>query len=228
LDGGQSATQDLGPFNVNNQQICRRFWDGHDHMFRDDLSMLKGNHLFQFGGSYQRNWDYHQRNDSGGTINAFPVYSLGNGTTGSGVGSHLYPCATTPTISVKSTACDSLAATVLGVVSITSQVFMRSGPSLTLNPPLPNAFDQSTIPYYNVYFSDTWHLKPTFTLTYGLGWALEMPPVEAQGKQAVLVDAPNQPVSTETYLTNVKKAALAGRYIIPNSGLPWWAIPRTG
>ncbi len=27
----------------------------------------------------------HQRNDSGGTINAFPVYSLGNGTNGSGL-----------------------------------------------------------------------------------------------------------------------------------------------
>jgi len=46
LDGGQTATQDLGPFNVDNQQIRRRFWDGHDQMFRDDLSMLKGNHLF--------------------------------------------------------------------------------------------------------------------------------------------------------------------------------------
>ena len=55
-------------------------------MFRDDLSMLKGNHLFQFGGTYQHNWDYHQRNDSGGTINAFPVYSLGNGTNGSVLG----------------------------------------------------------------------------------------------------------------------------------------------
>ena len=42
------------------------------------------------------------------------------------------------------------------------------------------AFDKSTIPYYNVYFSDTWHMKPTFTLTYGLGWTLEMPPVEAE------------------------------------------------
>ena len=30
LDSGQSNTQDLGPFNVNNQQIRRRFWDGHD------------------------------------------------------------------------------------------------------------------------------------------------------------------------------------------------------
>jgi hypothetical protein len=51
--------------------------------------------------------------------------------------------------------------------------------NLALNPPLTHAFDQSTIPYYNVYFSDTWHMKPSFTLTYGMGWTLEMPPTEA-------------------------------------------------
>ena len=87
-----------------------------------------------------------------------------------------------------------------------------------LQPALSNAFDKSTIPYYNVYFSDTWHMKPSITFTYGLGWALEMPPVEAQGKQALLVDAANQPVSTDTYLTNVRKAALAGQVYNPELG----------
>jgi Carboxypeptidase regulatory-like domain len=218
LDAGQSATQDLGPFNVNNQQIRRRFWDGHDQMIRDDISKLRGNHLFQFGGTYQHNWDFHQRNDSGGTINAFPVYSLGNGTSGSGMGTDLYPCATTPTISTSASTCDSLTAAALGVVSIASQMFARSGTSLTLDPPLTNAFDKSKIPYYNVYFSDTWHMKPSFTLTYGLGWALEMPPVEENGKQAVLVDAANEPITTLGYLANVKKAALAGQVYNPELG----------
>ncbi len=218
LDDAQSQTQNLGPFNVDNQSIRRRFWDGHDSMFRDDLSMLKGNHLFQFGGAYQHNWNYHQRNDSGGTINAFPVYELGNTTDGSGMGTLAYPCATTSTISTTPKTCDSLYANVLGVVSVASQMFARSGPSLALQPPLSNAFDKSTIPYYNAYFSDTWHLKPTLTFTYGLGYALEMPPVEQDGKQTVLVDAANEPVSTETYLNNVKKAALAGQVYNPELG----------
>jgi len=218
LDAGQSETQDLGPFNVDNQNIRRRFWDGHDNMIRDDVSMLKGNHLFQFGGTYQHNWDYHQRNDSGGTINAFPVYSLGNNVNGSGLGAKLYPCTTTPTISTGAATCDSLTAAALGVVSVASQMFARTGSSLSLLPPLSNAFDVSTIPYYNVYFSDTWHLKPTFTFTYGLGYALEMPPIEAEGKQTVLVDAANEPLSTETYLNNVKKAALAGQVYNPEMG----------
>ena len=222
LESGQQTCgpfcQELDPFNVDNQQIRRRFWDGHDNMFRDDLSMLKGNHLFQFGGAYQHNWDFHQRNDSGGTINAFPVYSLGNNTNGSGLSAAAYPCGSTSTVSTSTGNCDSIVAATLGVTSIASQMFTRAGTSLTLQPPLTNAFDQSTIPYYNVYFSDTWHMKPTFTLTYGLGWALEMPPVEKDGKQAELVDAANVPITTEGYLANVKKAALEGQVYNPQLG----------
>jgi hypothetical protein len=222
---GQSQTQDLGPFNVNNQQIRRRFWDGHDQMVRDDLSQLHGNHLFQFGGSYQHNFDYHQRNDSGGTINAFPVYSLGDGTNGALLPSGSLPaCPDTAgatnslgaTVSINN--CDSLAAAVLGVVSVSSQLYTRSGSSLTLNPALTPAFDKSTIPYYNVYFSDTWHLKPTMTLTYGLGWALEMPPTEQNGKQAVVVDQSNEPVSVTDYLATRKRDALAGQVYNPELG----------
>ena len=72
------------PYNVNTQNIRTRFWDGQDHMLRDDVSSLKGNHLFQFGGTYQHNYDYHQRSDNGGGINYQPVYQLGT-TAGSGI-----------------------------------------------------------------------------------------------------------------------------------------------
>ena len=72
---------------MNTQNTRNRFWDGHDQMLRDDISMLKGNHLFTFGGTYEHNWDYHQRTDNGGGINNQIVYELGNGTTGSGLAS---------------------------------------------------------------------------------------------------------------------------------------------
>jgi hypothetical protein len=213
---GQSQTQDLTPLNSNNQQIRRRFWDGHDQMLRDDISMLKGNHLFQVGGTYNHNFDYHQRNDSGGTINAFPVYSLGDGTHGSLINDATLGACASATTNVQN--CSSLSAAVLGVVSIASQVFTRSGPTLALNPPLSNAFDQSTIPYYNVYFSDTWHMKPTLTFTYGLGWALEMPPTEANGKQTIVVDQADEPVSSLAYLKSRERAALAGQAYNPELG----------
>jgi len=218
---GQSATQDLTPFNSNNQQIRARFWDGTDSMFRDDVSMLKGNHLFQFGGTYQRNFNYHQRNDSGGTISAYPVYSLGDASHGSLLSNAGFqPCGATNSLGAVTNIqnCSAVAAGVLGVVSIASQLFTRSGADLNLNPPLSNAFDKSTIPYYNVYFSDTWHLKPTITLTYGLGWALEMPPVEQQGKQAVVVDDADEPITTSAYLQRRRQAALAGQVYNPELG----------
>jgi hypothetical protein len=221
--GGQTKTQDLAPFNSNNQQIRERFWDGHDQTLRDDISMLKGNHLFQFGGTYTHNFDYHQRNDSGGTINAYPVYSLGDGTHGGLVSATLPACTGTGTypsgsLTTNVENCSAVAAAALGVVSIASQLFTRSGASLNLNPALSNAFDKSTIPYYNVYFSDTWHMKPTLSLTYGLGWALEMPPTEASGKQTVVVDSADEPVSSLAYLNSRRRAALQGQAYNPELG----------
>lgn len=212
---GQSQTQDLGPYNVNNQNIRQRFWDGHDQMFRDDLSLLKGNHLFQFGGYFQHNFDYHQRNDSGGTINAYPVYSIGDGSSGSLLGSDVYPCSVATTTINN---CGAVTAAVLGMVSVANQLFTRSGNDLALNPPLSNAYDKSTIPFYNIYFSDTWHVKPSFTFTYGLGWALEMPPTEATGKQTILVDQSNEPVSVEDYLQTRERLALQGQVYNPELG----------
>jgi hypothetical protein len=223
---GAGAAQDLAPYNVNNQQIRTRFWDGHDQMLRDDLSMLHGNHLFQLGAMYQRNWNWHQRNDGGGFINEFPVYSVGDGTAGSGLatGSDLAICSlqyipagsTTPVKDIPN--CGALTAAALGIVSVANQAFTRSGANLSLNPPLAPAFDKSTIPYYNFYFSDTWHLKPTFTLTYGLSWSLEMPPTEANGKQVVMVDDADEPITTRAYLAARERNALAGQAYNPEVG----------
>src|ERR1019366_1695702 len=66
---GELRNDAAAPYNVNTQQTRTRFWDGKDHFFRDDVSWLKGNHLVQFGGQYQRNWNYHQRTDNGASGN---------------------------------------------------------------------------------------------------------------------------------------------------------------
>src|SRR5438874_7261852 len=87
-------------------------------------------------------------------------------------------------------------AAMLGIVSIAQTAYTRSGNNLALNPPNTHAFDQSTIPFYNFYGTDSWHLKPNFTVTYGLGWTLEMPPVEKNGKQIEVVDASGKPIDT--------------------------------
>ena len=211
---GESSTGVLAPFNVDTQSIRTRFWDGHDYFFRDDLTFLRGKHMLQFGGQFQRNWDYHQRTDNGGGINFTTTYQLGDGNGAgqidlSALGGG-YPIASKTSARV--------AAAAYGMVTDSQVAYTRAGSNLALNPPLSPAFDKSTILFYNVYFSDTWHLKPTFTLTYGLGWTLEMPPTEQTGKQVVLVDASDTPVSTEDYLARRKADAQQGSVYNPDLG----------
>jgi len=210
---GENHYQSLLPYNVNTQQSRTRFWDGKDQMFRDDVSMLRGNHLFQFGGTYQHNFNWHQRTDNGGGINYEAVYQLAT-QSNAGINMTNY----LPT-GASSASWGRDYASTLGIVSVSQIAYTRTGPNLALNlKPATPAFDQSTIPYYNVYFSDTWHMKPAVTLTYGLGWTLEMPPVEAQGKQIELVDEANQLIDIQAYLHSREQAALQGGVYNPIVG----------
>jgi hypothetical protein len=207
------SSRALTPYNVDTQDIRTRFWDGHDNFLRDDITILHGSHLFSVGGIYQRNWDYHQRSDNGGGINFFPTYQLGDSS-----GAGLMTAVPTAPAGVSALTWGRDYAAVLGIVTDSQTVFTRQGPNLALNPPLTYASDQSTIPYYNVYWSDTWRMKRTFTLTYGLGWTLEMPPTEASGKQVELVDAGGQQIDVESYLNQRKNAALLGQVYNPTVG----------
>src|ERR1022692_2128556 len=182
--GGESSSAYI-PYNVNTQSVRQRFWDGQDKSIRDDLTTLKGNHLFSFGGSYARNFDFHSRTDNGAGVNDQISYL----STSSGLNwtspSVQYIPTTVPT--GQQSSYESLYSYVTGIVSSTQVMYTRALP--TLNPLAIGtpATDKSIIPYYSVYFQDTWHMKPSFTLTYGLGWNLEMPPYELHGGQVALV-----------------------------------------
>jgi len=210
---GENATYSLIPFNVNTQSIRTRFWDGQDNFFSDNLSLLKGNHLIQFGGQYQHNYNYHQRSDNGGGINFTPTYQLGDeqgpGNVNMSDLGGAYPLNATT---------GRLAAAALGIVTDSQVAYTRSGSNLALNPPLTHAFDQMNIDYYNAYFSDSWHMKPSLTLTYGLGYTLEMPPVEKNNKSTVLVDTADEPIVTQDYLAQRKIAAEQGQPYNPELG----------
>src|SRR5579863_2322290 len=204
----------LIPYNVNTQSIRTRFWDGQDQYLRDDVTILHGKHLFTFGATYEYNWDWHQRSDNGGGINFTPTYQIGDS-----VGGGLVDFTSTqPGIVSSNSRWARDSAAVLGIVTDSQVAFTRSGPTLVLNPPLTHAEDKSTIPYYNFYFSDSFHLVPTFTLTYGLGWTLEMPPTEALGRQIELVDSSSQQLDVQSYLNTRKAQALLGQVYNPEVG----------
>jgi len=215
LEIGGESTSALIPYNVNTQSVRQRFWDGQDKTLRDDVTKIKGNHLITFGGQYQRNFDYHLRTDNGGGIMNLPVDQIGPSSgTAPGINfSSNYIPSNVPSAQYATYA--KLYEEVLGIVTQPQTLYTRTGPQLTLNPPTTPMFDQSIIPSYNLYFTDTWHMKPSLTVTYGLGYQLEMPPFELNGKQVELTDTNGAPLSLTNYFNQRQTAALAGQVYNP-------------
>jgi hypothetical protein len=237
--GSPSNTNPLfGPYNTNNQNVRTRYWNGHDSMYRDDVSWLKGTHLFQFGGSYQRNFDTHKRNDNGTSINTYEQYLVGLGGATPLLGQNISLAGYNPG-GLSSSKYGNLYSMVLGMVDSTQGLFSRGLGSLTTGLPLnaikscaisgvaatsgclssPPVSASSVIPTYSVYWTDSWRMKPKFTLNYGIGYTLEMPPYETTGGfQTVMVDQQNHIVSGEQYFKNVEQAALTGQAYAPVLG----------
>ena len=211
--GGESQTGSLIPYNVDSQNVRQRFWDGHDYFLSNNQSLLKGNHLFQYGGTYMRQFLYHGRNDNGVGIDTSPTYQVA----GTGINSSAY---TLPNGAASSALSNYpiLYNEIFGIVNQTQVMYSRNGPNLQLNPVGTPGFDQSIVPTYDAYFSDTWHVRPSLTVTYGLGYGLAMPPYEINGKQVSMVDAAGNPINIQGYLLNKEAAALAGQVYDPVIG----------
>ena len=213
LEIGETCTNNLTPYCTNASSARRRYWDGIDQAIADDLTVIKRSHLLQFGGTYQRNRETFQRDDNGGSSFVDPTYISSN----SGVS---FPSAYIP-IGIPASQVSTftnLYAEVLGIVSLPQVVYTRAGKDLTLQPQKTPALNRSIFPSYSLYFSDTWHLKPSFTLTYGLGYLLTMPPYELNGNQVVMVDNNGKPIDAQDYLAQRRKAALAGQVYQPIVG----------
>ncbi|HEX4749256.1 MAG TPA: carboxypeptidase-like regulatory domain-containing protein, partial [Bryobacteraceae bacterium] len=207
------STSALIPYNVNTQNVRQRFWDGHDHMLKDDVSKIKGNHIIQFGGLYQRNYDFHMRTDNGNGVNNAIVYQVGSGGVSfSGFG---YPAGLS---SSNQTIFQRLYGETLGLVTQPQVAYTRTGSNLTIQPVGSVAYERSIIPTYSLYAADTWHMTPTFTLTYGMSWEAQLPPYELNGSQVLPVDANGKVVSANQYISARESAALAGQVYNPVVG----------
>ena len=238
LEIGGETSNPFGPYNTNNQSTRTRFWDGHDAMYRDDLTWIKGNHLFQLGGQFLRNDDTHKRNDNGESINTYEQYLVGAGTGASLAGYGIDMTGYIPT-GVSADKYGDLYSEVLGMVDESQSLYSRglgtrqtglplaprtscaiAGIAATSgcisSPPLSNT---SIIPTYNLYFTDSWHLKPTISLNYGLGYTVEMPPYEVDGGyQTMMVDQNDNILYAMNYLNSEKQAALQGNGYAPLLG----------
>ena len=113
---------------------------------------------------------------------------------------------------------DRFYAATLGIVDNVSVLAVRDG---NLNP-LPfgtSLIANTTSRAYDFYAQDTWRIRPSLTLTYGLTYGWQTPPHDNQGKQTFIVDASNNQILTGGgYIKDKLNAALAGQAFNPTIG----------
>jgi hypothetical protein len=112
---------------------------------------------------------------------------------------------------------DTAYAQTLGILGTAAQLFVRGGSDFHLTGAKTFA-DTSLIDSYSLYYNDSWKIRPTITLNYGLEWGTQMPPYEINGVQDVAVDTAGNPISTTAYLQNQVTNALNGQAYNPVIG----------
>jgi Carboxypeptidase regulatory-like domain len=224
--GEPNGTTALTPVNINTQNARSRLWNGHDWVFRDGVSWLKGNHYLQFGGEFNHDWWHFNRFDdvvSGLTNTVIDQIGWGGGADISMPSSaQPIPCSGTltsnclPSGELKSW--NSLYATSLGIVDQTNALVSRTGNNLNLNPigtPLASYMIDNE---YQMFASDSWRIKPSFTLSLGLTWGYQTPPYDVNGRQDTLTDSSGSILTVPQYLQNRETAAEAGNTYAPVIG----------
>jgi hypothetical protein len=230
--GGSSAFGGLldGPLDTHTQVARTQGLDAKSYQVRDDLSWNKGRHLFQFGGDFRRIGTYHYRNDKVvGSITALDFELDAAGAVTIPAGNRPPACsATVTTVCLAAgdiTSWNRLFAGTTGMIDNTNVLVTRDR---NLNP-LPFGAPLEANTYQNAvdfYFSDTWRIRPSLTISAGLNYQIQFAPVDSLGRTAFMIDAATgQTLSSNTYLNNARQAALQGN--IYNPTLAWLPSSKT-
>ncbi|HKR30372.1 MAG TPA: carboxypeptidase-like regulatory domain-containing protein [Terriglobales bacterium] len=212
--GGESQNSALVPMNVDTNSVRTRRWDGHNYEYRDDVSWLSGNHLFQFGGSAARSAVLFNRNDGQVSSLTQVVYQL-TAANGVNIPGNNIPAG----LSAAQTAnWNNLYAAALGLVDAANILGTRNA-QLQPNPLGTPTDNDVRYDDYSLYLNDAWHIKPTLTLNFGLNWSYDTPPYEITGKQSMMVFTQNGNIVTPVeYLGARTQAATQGQVYNPEIG----------
>jgi hypothetical protein len=114
---------------------------------------------------------------------------------------------------------DRLYAATLGIVDNVSVLAVRDG-QLQPQPFGTPLVAETTARAYDFYGQDTWRIKPTLTITYGLAYGWQTPPHEKNGKQTFVVDPTNnnQILTADGYINAKLQAAQNGSAFNPTIG----------
>ena len=113
---------------------------------------------------------------------------------------------------------DRLYAATLGIVDNVNVLAVRNGslaPQPFGTPLIANTNQQA----YDFFAQDTWRIKPSLTLTYGIGYGWQTPPTEAHGQQTFEINDSNGQILTAAgYIQAKAQAAANGQVFNPTIG----------
>jgi hypothetical protein len=203
----------LCPLNMDTQNSRNRVWNGHDWNYSDTLNWVKGTHYMQFGGTAVHWWDHHVRDDQ--VVAGLPdmVYQLTKAS-GLKMSAPYRPAGLTSSLNGT---WDTAYARELGFLGTAAQLFVRGGNDFHLTG-AKNFADTSIIDSYSLYYNDSWKIRPTLTLNYGLEWGTQLPPYEVNGVQDFMVDSSGAILTSQQYLQNTVNYALKGQVYNPILG----------
>lgn len=192
--------------------------------FTDDLSWTKSKHLIQAGANLQRLPQYHIHTGKvGGSVNSLNATETADSsflvipaadrppTCGTGISANCLPSSLT-------SSWDSLYATTLGLMNDDNTFLVRNGQLQAQ--PFGTPIYMNALSYFaSFYGQDTWRIRPSLTLTYGLSYSWQTPYNLSNQEEAMLVDASTKQIlSPLTYLQNKLSAAQQGQIYNPTLG----------
>src|SRR5262245_18841607 len=199
------------PIDVDTQRARTQLNTLNVYQFIDNATWVKGNHTFQPGFNIRHLTFFHQRDDKVvGSLSA-PLAQLGSATF-----NPILAAERPGFIQAADVArYNQLYAALLGEVETVGYLLSRDAQlnPLAIGAPLVTT---SSFNAYEIYFSDTWRLTPSLTLSYGLLYGWQTPPSERDGKQIVAVFRDTgELVNPQKYLQDKLAAANQGQFFNP-------------
>jgi hypothetical protein len=212
----ESKLNGMVPINVDTQNARQRVWNGQDYTYSDNLSWIKGKHIWNFGARAQRQNLFHIRDDKvvGGITT--PIYYAVRGGFFANLGG--VPVPTNVDAVADGATFKKAYISALGMIDSATEVLTRKE-DFTPNAPGTNIQQREIVDSYEMYFGDTWRLKPSITVTYGLIWGVQMPPFDPNGTTTMVIDTSSGQLIRGGELFNARRQdALNGNVLNPVTG----------
>ena len=189
----------------------------------NNLTWLRGKHTLQFGGTLWHTAMVVDRDDKTGGALTAPVYDITAGA-GASIGAANRPPTCSATLRANClqagdvTRWNTLFASSLGMVDRGAALIIRDA-QLNAAPPGSRLRAATTWQSYEGYVNDIWRLTSSLTITAGLSYAIQTPPVERDGQQLLVQDnATGQPITTASFFATSAAAARQGQIYNPQLG----------